>query len=219
MHPICRRRLSELRAEDFAVYRDERLQEVKPSTVRRQLAIIKHALEVARQEWSVPIQVNPLGKLQINGVEQRRERRLQPGELDRIVKAAETCRNPLIRPIILFALETRMRRGEILAVRQKHIDLTQRSLLIPEAKNGHSRTIPLTNDAIALLQGCSSEGQERIFPVTANAFRLAWERVKKRAKIEDLRFHDPRHEAISKFFEMGLTTKNRSFSSVNGFRW
>ena len=64
----------------------------------------------------------------------------------------------------------------------------------------------VTNKAIALLHAHSSERQDRIFPVTANAFQLAWRRVKARAKIDDLRFHDLRHEAISKFFELGLTT-------------
>ncbi len=47
---------------------------------------------------------------------------------------------------------------------------------------------------------------DRVFPITANAFRLAWERVKRRAGIDDLHFHDLRHEAISRFFEIGLTT-------------
>jgi integrase len=50
------------------------------------------------------------------------------------------------------------------------------------------------------------EAQGRLFPMTGNAFRLAWERVKKRAEIVDLRFHDLRHEAISRLFERGLTT-------------
>jgi hypothetical protein len=88
LHPICRRRLSELRSEDFAAYRDERLREVKPSTVRRQLAIIKHVLAIARDEWSVPIQGNPLTRLQFNGADQRRERRLRLGE-------QTTCSLPL----------------------------------------------------------------------------------------------------------------------------
>jgi integrase len=106
---------------------------------------------------------------------------------------------------VLFGLATGMRRGEILAVRQQQIDFAGRALLIPETKNGHARTIPLSNEAIALLHGLRREGQDRVFPITANAFRLAWERVKNRAGIGDLRFHDLRHEAISRFFERGLT--------------
>jgi integrase len=93
-----------------------------------------------------------------------------------------------------------MRRGEILAIRQNHFDPANRTLLIPETKTGYSRTIPLTKLAAQLL----SQGDDPVFPITANAFRLAWERVKVRAKIDDLHFHNLRHEAISRFFEMGL---------------
>jgi integrase len=205
LHPICRRRLSEITTTHFAQYRDERLGEVKPATLKRQLGPIRNMFNVARDEWGLPIRENPLAKLQFNGADQRRERRLRPGELDKIIKAAETCRNPLIRPIVLFAIATGMRRGEILAVKQQDIDFAGQALLIPETKNGHARTIPLSNEAIALLHDNRREGQDRVFPITANAFRLAWERVKKRANIEDLRFHDLRHEAVSRFFELGLT--------------
>jgi integrase len=88
------------------------------------------------------------------------------------------------------------------AVRAEHIDFAGRALLISEAKNGYSRTIPLTDDAIALLRDAIRN--DRVFPISANAFRLAWERLKRRAGIDDLRFHDLRHEAISRFFEKGL---------------
>ncbi len=204
LHPICRRRLSELRTEDFAAYRDERLGEVKPSTVRRQLAIIKHALEVARGEWSVPIQGNPLTKLQFNGGDQRRERRLRPGEFEALIEAAKQSHNRFVLPLFTLALETAMRRGEILAVKKHHIDFDKRTLLIPESKNGRARTIPLSLPAIELLSKHSAT-DGRLFQTTANAFRLAWERVKRRAGIKDLHFHDLRHEAISRFFEKGLS--------------
>jgi len=76
---------------------------------------------------------------------------------------------------------------------------------------GHSRVIPLSLAALKIFDGLSRRvfpyplPVERIFPFTPNAFRLAWERLLPRAKIEDLHFHDLRHEAISRFFEMGLT--------------
>jgi integrase len=204
LHPICRRRLSELRSEDFASYRDERLTEVKPSTVRRQLAIIKHVLAVARDEWSVPIQSNPLTRLQFNGADQRRERRLRLGEQERLLVSARQCRNQLIAPIVILALETAMRRGELLAIKNEHIDISKRSLLIPESKNGRARTIPLSIPALELLNAYAAR-EGRLFPISPNGFRLAWERVKRRAGIVDLHFHDLRHEAISRFFERGLS--------------
>ena len=100
-----------------------------------------------------------------------------------------------------------MRRGEILAMTLKHLDLDRKEVFIPESKNGHSRTVPLTDRAMAAINeaiALSTSGS-RIFPVSANAFRLAWERTRKRAGLDDLHFHDLRHEAISRFFELGLT--------------
>ena len=87
------------------------------------------------------------------------------------------------------------------------------TLLIRETKNGHARRIPLTNRAADLLRERKAHrdtGNSLVFPVSANAFRLCWERCKRIAAkpcpdIADLRFHDLRHEAVSRFFEMGLS--------------
>lgn len=204
-HRICARRLSELRTEDFAAYRDERLKVIKPTSLKRELVPIRHLFEVARNEWGLPFKENPLDKLKLVAPDQRRERRLREGELSRLIDAARSRRNPLIVSIIRFAVTTGMRRGEILAMSWKHLDRVQRSLLIPETKTGQSRTIPLTASALAVLSEGGSDN-DPVFPITANAFRLAWERVKLSAGIEDLHFHDLRHEAISSFFEMGLST-------------
>jgi integrase len=204
-HEICSRRLSELRTEDFAAFRDQRLKTIKPVSLKRQLDPVHHLFEMARDEWGLPIRTNPLDQLKLKAPSQKRERRLRHGELGRLLDAAMGCRNKFIAPIIKFAVATGMRRGEMLAMRWTHLNREQRSLLIPETKNGHSRTIPLT---LAALEVMSERGQdaERVFPITANAFRLAWGRVRQRAGIEDLHFHDLRHEAISSFFEMGLST-------------
>src|SRR5207237_8112883 len=120
----------------------ERLREVKPSTVRRQLAIIKHAFEIARDEWGIPL-ANALAKMRIKG-DTKRNRRLRPGEFDKLIKATTACRNTLVLPIIRLAPAPGMRRGEILAIRQKDVDFNNRALLIPETKTGHRRTIPLS---------------------------------------------------------------------------
>jgi integrase len=104
-----------------------------------------------------------------------------------------------------LALETGMRRGEILGIQTVHVDRTRRALLIPEAKNGQARTIPLTKKAMAILLSNSNSSDERLFSISGNAFRLNWRRLGQRAKTADLRFHDLRHEAISRFFERGLT--------------
>ena len=91
-----------------------------------------------------------------------------------------------------------MRRGEILKIKSE--DIKGQTLLIPETKNGYSRTIPLSNRALYILKNTDLP-----FPMTANALRLAFERLKKKGNIKDLHFHDLRHEAISRFFEKGLS--------------
>jgi len=204
-HPICSKRLVDIRTADFASYRDERLKEVKASSLKRQLAPIHNLFEVARDHWDLPIRENPLDKLQLKASDCRRERRLHPGEQEKIIAAATRCQNPLIVPIIRLALETAMRRGEIIGVRRKHIDIARRALLIPQTKNGDARTIPLTSKAAAVLRKLKGCPDGRIFPITANALRLNWQRLKHKAGIDDLRFHDLRYEAISRFFERGLT--------------
>jgi integrase len=203
-HPICRKTLSGLRAADFAAYRDERLTDIKISSLRRQLGPIRHLFEIARDEWGLPIKENPVAKVRLKGVDGRRDRRLHPGELERLMGASQACRNGLIAPIIQVALTTAMRRGEILSIRRTDIDFERRTLLIRNTKNGYSRTIPLMSDAIQTLLRC--DGQDRLFPLTPNAFRLAWDRVTERAGSRDLHFHDLRHEAISRLFEIGLNS-------------
>jgi integrase len=207
-HPICAKRLSNLSATDFASYRDERLKEVKAYSLKRMLSPIQNLFEVAKSEWRLPIRDNPISKLKIACLNNRRERRLREGELDLIKNAASTNRNSLVLPIILFALETGLRRSEILAATWNDLDAANRLLMIPRAKNGHSRSIPLTLNALRILEQLKSGNSERkgrIFPTTANALRLSWERLTTRARVEGLHFHDLRHEAISRFFELGLT--------------
>ncbi len=203
-HPICSRRLSELRTADFAAYRDERLQTIKPSSLKRSLAPLHNLFEVAREEWDIPLRENPLKKLRLDYTDRRRERRLKPGEFERLLGAAERRRVGYMVPVLRLALETAMRRGELLGIEADHVNIENRSLLIPDSKNGLSRRIPLSSEAVAILRPVVEEGG-RLFPVTANAFRLAWEHTTWRAGISDLHFHDLRHEAISRLFEKGLS--------------
>jgi len=216
-HPICLKRLSELRTADFAAYRDARLQEIKPSSLRREIAPIRHLFEVARHEWGLPIRDNPLKNLTLTDADPRRERRLQSGELDRLLQASRSSKNKFLRPVILFALLTAMRRGEILALKWSEIDWAAATILIPVSKTGKARTIPLLREAAEILVSLERRG-DRVFPITANALRLAWDRLLRRAGVADLHFHDLRHEAISRLFEVGLSTSEVALISFGGVR-
>ena len=200
-HSFFDNSLENLTATEVSGYRDVRLRSVKPGTVHREMAVLRHCFEVARRDWGVPLQSNPVAEITMPKPSKARNRRALPEEVESLING---CRHQLLRPIIIFAIETGMRRGEIVAMLWNDLDLDAGTLHIPITKNGSSRTIPLTIMALQVLEGLPRT-DERIFPISGNAIRLAWERLKKRVGIVDLRFHDLRHEAISRFFEMGLS--------------
>jgi integrase len=108
-------------------------------------------------------------------------------------------RNPFVKPVIQFAIESAMRLSEIVSLRWEYVDLKAQTAFLPDTKNGDSRMVPLSTRAIAVLEGLPrSEGEPRAFPVSANAVKLAWRRAIARAGIADLRIHDQRHEATSR---------------------
>ncbi len=212
--PIANLTLAQITSAHFSTYRDKRLKEVKPGTVNRELSIIKHAFDVAGREWDIPLRVNPLAKIKKLKANNARTRRMTGDEYKILEEAAVKSRNTQIMPLIRFAVATGMRRGEIMRLRWDAISFDARTLHIPVTKNGHARTIPLSREAIAVLSEMQNrEDEDRedgrdesyVFPFSDNAAKLAWQRLVKRAKIEDLHFHDLRHEAISRFFERGLS--------------
>lgn len=220
-HPICRKRLSDLLPSDFVKYRDQRLKRISPSTLRRQLNPVRHMFRYAREEWELPVRTDLLSKLKFSGTDKPRDRRLREGELEALLSAATKTRNPVVSLVIRFALETAMRRGEMLALRWGDIDTERHSATVRESKNGYSRTIPLSPRAIGVLGEAreladNPDEDSQIFPISANALRLSWVRITKRAKIDDLHFHDTRHEAISRLFELGLTVPE--VASISGHR-
>lgn len=196
--------LAALSSDHVADYRDRRLGAVEAGTVRRELAILSHVLEIARKEWGYRLAGNPVKDIRQPALSNARDRRLQPGEFDRLLAATDGSRNRHLKPIVRLAVETGMRRGELLDLKWSHIDLARRVVHIPITKTGKPRTIPLTDGAIEVLGGREQVG-DVVFPITSNAFKLAWGRAVLRSGLDDLHFHDLRHEAVSRFFEIGLS--------------
>ncbi len=204
-HSVASLELTQLTSEAICAYRDVRLKQVTPSSVRRELAVLQHCLEIAKREWGL-LRENPVSHISKPSQGLARDRRIAESELVSLHNALGKSRNDLLAHVINFAMHTGMRRGEILSLTWQNVNLDKRTAHLPLTKNGESRTVPLSPQAIGILQDLRPVGQNgAVFPISPNAFRLAWERVKRRAGIEGLRFHDLRHEAISRFFEMGLS--------------
>ncbi|MER2197205.1 site-specific integrase [Methylobacterium brachiatum] len=187
-----------------AAYRDDRLKSVKGDTVRRELTVLRHCIEVARKEWGAPFIGNPVRQTTLPSPSKVRGQRLPEGAEASLMAALSGTRVWYLKPLITLALETGMRRGELLALEWSSIDIGARLAHLRTSKNGYERSVPLTPKAIATLGDILVRGR-LIFPVKANAVRLAWERLRRRAGIEQVKFHSMRHEAISRMFEVGLT--------------
>jgi len=202
--PVANLTLAQITPAHFSSYREKRLKDVKPGTVNRELSIIKHAFDIAEREWDMPIKSNPLAKLKKLKVNNARSRRLSPEE-EVALREAVTDRNGYVWHLVRFALATAMRRGEILRLTWEDIDLDKRVLFIPITKNGHARTIPLSSEALEVLNELEGDREGPVFPYSDNAAKLVWQRLVDKAGIKDLHFHDLRHEAVSRFFERGLS--------------
>jgi len=189
----------------FAAFRDERLRQVGSQAVRHDLNVLSHIFTIAIQEWDVPLSRNPVSPISKPSISKARDRRVIDGELDRMIPILKARHGDVAVDLVCFAIETGMRQAEILSATWRHVDLANRTLHIPEAKNGHPRTIPLTSNAIELLRRRKGTHDERVFPVTKPWLRFVWEKATKAAGTNNLHFHDLRHEAISRFFEKGLS--------------
>jgi integrase len=204
-HALAAYTLAQLTPQAIAAWRDMRLKTVSGSTVNRDLNLLGHLIEMARKEWGAPLSTNPVRCIRRPKSNPARERRLLPSEEAALLASADRGKGGFLRSVIVIALETGMRRGEIVGLDWQHVNLEQRRVHLTATKNGSSRGVPLSRKAIATLEALP-ERSGPVFPgVTAEAVKRAFQNACKRANLEDLHFHDLRHEATSRFFEKGLS--------------
>ena len=218
-HPLSKRSMAALQGKDIAAYRDHRLKEVAPNTVRHELALLSHVFTIATKEWGIAGLINPVQQIRAPKMPPGRDRRLLPGELDKII---ECSGSPVLPDIVRFAIETGMRQAEISGMTWQMIDLKKRTVTLLITKNGDKRIVPLSTEAVLILSGLLRRIDGKVWGVTSHAVSVAWRRAVSRARsayekecedqgtkpdpsfFADLTFHDLRHEATSRFFEKGL---------------
>lgn len=110
-----------------------------------------------------------------------------------------------------------MRQGEILGLRWENINLMTRVLHLPETKNGTSRDIPLSQKAKETLLKMGVKNSGKVFTYTSPGLKTTWRTMLIKLKIEDLKFHDLRHEAISRLFEKS-TLDMMEISAISGHK-
>ena len=136
-------KVGDLQPLHIAKYRDERLREIQGNAVARDLSLISDAINIAIKEWGYPLKRNPVQLVRKPPSNRNRNRRLENGEAQSLLAAAAKSKNIWLIPIIEFAIETAMRRGELLSLEWKDVHEAQGWLHLEETKNVTPRDVPL----------------------------------------------------------------------------
>ncbi|PUE38756.1 integrase [Limnohabitans sp. Hippo3] len=200
--PIAQWSMANLSAARIAAYRDERLKEVSAGTVIRELAYLSAIINHARREWGINV-LNPVQMVRKPQSPQARARVLTDEEVEKLLLALEPAgrRSHWTKPAVQLALATAMRRGELLSIRWEHVDLQNRTAFLSDTKNGESRTVPLSTAAVQVLAELPRHISGVVIPVKFFTLDAAFKRARKRAGLNDLRFHDLRRTAITRMAE------------------
>jgi integrase len=173
------------------------------ATVVRYLAALSHAFTMAVKEWQW-CDDNPVRKITKPKEPRGRVRYLSDQERHQLLAACQTSRNPYLHTIVVLALATGARRGELLGLQWPDVDLKRGTLTFQETKNGERRAVPLTGQALARMGQHAKVRRLDTALVFPNAtgrkplgIREAFEGAVERAGIIDFRFHDLRHTAAS----------------------
>ena len=194
-------RLNRNMAREFRVWRKQQ-KNITDATINRALSVLRHVLYWAVDEQL--LQVNPMARLPL--VRERRLKRpvMSLSEEDRVLAVVPEY----LRRIVIAALDTGMRRGEILRQRWEDVDLNRKLLLVTKSKTaeGEAREIPLTSRLFDLL---SEDPQQAGIVFTFNGLPLSWIRkgwlgALKRAGLRHFRFHDLRHSFNTRLMEAGV---------------
>ena len=199
--PISKVRLSEFRAPDVADWRDRRLTKVSAASVLREWSILSAACNYAVKEWHW-LKHNPFSDVKRPAEPPPRSRRITTDEITRLthVLSHGGAISERVGAAFLFAIETAMRCGEICAITPEHVDLKRRFVHVPTSKNGKARDVPLSSEAIRILEGVGCD-----FDLETSQVDSLFRKAKKKALIGDLHFHDTRREAttrLAKIFDV-----------------
>ena len=214
-----------VRAAELALWRDNIIAKgLSGSTVRNYLNTLSTVYRHASAEWGFHQLENPVARLKRPSPAKGRTRRVTHAEIAALKAATESDYLP---PLIDLAVETGMRLGELTSLCWRNVDLTSRTAHLPDTKNGDSRTVPLSRRATEILLTARGKVVQqfdgRVFAISPHAvsvaFRRACARVAKQTNEKmgcDLHFHDLRHEAVSRFFELGLNPME--VAAISGHR-
>ncbi len=216
-HKMVMLHMAALSPAAVAGYRDDRLKECGAGAVLRDLAMLSSLVNHSRREWGISIN-NPVAMIRKPAMPQGRDRVLSNEEEGQLLAALapDGRRNTYMHPLAIVAIETAMRRGELLGLKWADVDLTKRVAYLRETKNGDSRAVPLSTRTIETLLAMPRSIDGRVFPISVAAMEKAFKGATQRAGLDGLHFHDLRHTAATRL--AGKLSNVLELSAVTGHK-
>ena len=213
--------LAIIQPKDIVHYRNERSKEVAPATVAREINLLSNVFNVARTEWTLPGLSNPAQGIRRPKLPQGRNRRASIDELQRIIAVTQSS---TLKTLIPLAVETAMRRGEMVLFEWKDVDFDKRTIFLRMTKNGTARAVPLSTGAMALLEALPrTDG--KVFGVRPDTLTQAFSRSLQRARkeyekecAEQGKPIDPEFLTGLRLHDMGGTRQHPGFLRISIFK-
>lgn len=183
------------------------------ATVNRYIATLSHLFTIAVKEWRLSDR-NPVRDISKKKEARGRVRFLSDEERDALLAACKESEWPQLHALVLLAISTGARRGELIHLKWADIDLKKNRATVHETKNGEPRTLPLVGkalEAIRELKLQDSARSEYVFPQPSGfpgpyeSFDAHWYAAMKAAGITNMRFHDLRHTTASYLAQQGAS--------------
>jgi integrase len=228
-YPLFGKPITSVSGPDIADWRDARLVAVSPSTVNRELCLISTVFTHAMKEWRLDLTANPCSLVTKPRKPRPRtqrvsvaERQLIIGELGWDAKTEPTSSSQWVAFAFYLALETAMRKGEILSLRWKDVDFDARHAHLDMTKNGDERYVPLSKATMQLLRIVKNQRRDAaVVPVQTGHFDKLFREARQRAGLTHIHFHDNRREAatmmapkLSNVLELAAITGHKSLSML-----
>lgn len=195
--PIVRVAMAAIDSDRWGKWRDRRLEEVAPATVRREMNLLHALYEEARRGWKW-VRINPFLDVRKPQEPPARRRGVKEGELE---KMAEHLVGPVGQEVLLgfeLGIETGMRAGEMWSLERAQVDLDARVAHLTRTKNGDARDVALSPRAAVIVAGLLEDGRKHLFTSSIASRDALFRKARKAAGIADLHFHDSRAEAVNR---------------------
>ena len=168
----------------------------------------EHLLRMAHEEWEV---IDNVPRIRLEKEPQGRLRWLTQEKITRLLDAAGKSRNKELRAAVIVALNTGLRRGELLGLAWERVDLSRGVIRLELTKSGRRREVPMNDDSYRALVGLGPKADGRVFKT--HYIQTAYDNAVAAAKLDDVNFHTLRHTFASWAVMRGVT-RCRSFSAM-----